>query len=186
MTEEVKLTPEVSVSDKALYLIRIDGEELAFVNSVEEAKLVIDSIAAAEVKRLDDEWVKVFRRDQTDGKKVTLATQALGRVVNGAVRTAMRIDCIVVPCAKLLRGRHERMPVAPPRPKNEIPLAPTPGLGMELLEVLRKRRESIEPSSKKVRTESLKDEPKEVDESDESDDSDDSDESDESDESTQE
>lgn len=106
--EETVLTPEVNVINLFRYLIRVDTEGITFVDSEAEAKLVVDSLAASEVKRLEDDWTRAFRRDQPDGKKVTVSTQAIGRVVDGSVIVASTIDYVVIPRARVLKGRHER------------------------------------------------------------------------------
>lgn len=108
MSDNIKLTPEVILTKKILYLIKINGEEKIIVNEEDEAKLVMDSIADKEVKRLENEWTKVFRRDQPDGLKISIATQNLGIAFNGFVCTNTRIECTKVPCAQLLKGRLER------------------------------------------------------------------------------
>lgn len=105
---DVKLTPEVTVTNKSLFLVRIDGTESMFVTTEADAKLAVDSIAASEVAKLEDESTKVFRRDQDDGKSVSISTQVLGYMVNGRVTTVMKIDFIAVPCARVIHGRHER------------------------------------------------------------------------------
>lgn len=103
------LTPEVIVTTSVLFLIRVDGQELALVDSEKSAKLAIDSICHAEIKRLEaDKNLRTFRRDATDEKSITISTQALGTLVDGQVADYMKIDFIPVNRARVLRGRHER------------------------------------------------------------------------------
>ncbi len=101
----ITITPEVTVDDKILYLIRMDKEEMIFVNTEHEAQLVIDSIAAAESKRLKDKWTKVFRQDLEIEQKIVLSTQALGVMMNGAITKVCTIDYIPVGHAILTKGR---------------------------------------------------------------------------------
>jgi len=101
------LTEEVSLTDKVLYLVRMDNEEKVIVEGKEQAMLVLDSLAQDECVKLQNDWVRVFRRDQADGMKVSISTQTQGVLVNGFVRTTKRLDCIPVPCAYLIKGRHE-------------------------------------------------------------------------------
>jgi len=108
MSEKVtKITPEVRMDSKVLFLIRMDGEEMAFSDSSKEALLIVDSIAAAEQKRLEDEWTKVFRQDLNEGQKVIISTQSLGYVANGGIYKAVAIDFIPVGHSYLVKGRHE-------------------------------------------------------------------------------
>jgi len=108
MDDFKKLTPELLMSEEMLYLIRVDGVELAFVNSEHIAKLAIDSLAASEVNKLENDTTKVYRRDQKDGKKINISTQSVGVILNGKVTTVKRIDYIPIKRAVLLHGRHER------------------------------------------------------------------------------
>jgi hypothetical protein len=103
----IKITPEVRMDSKILFLIRVDGEEMAFSDSSREALLIVDSTAAAEQKRLECEWVKVFREDLNGGQKVVISTQTLGYITNGGINNAATIDFIPVGHAYLIKGRHE-------------------------------------------------------------------------------
>jgi hypothetical protein len=103
----IKITPEVRMDSKVLFLIRVDGEEMAFSDSSREALLIVDSTAAAEQKRLECEWVKVFREDINNGQKVIISTQTLGYLTNGCINKAAVIDFIPVGHAYLVKGRHE-------------------------------------------------------------------------------
>ena len=105
---EISYTPEVKITQETSYLIRINGAETFFAETEDDCKLIIDSIAAENVRKLQDDWVKVFRLDAIDGKKITISTQALGRMVDGAIYDVMTIDFVPVHHAKLLRGRLER------------------------------------------------------------------------------
>ena len=106
-SENIELTPEVTMESKTLYLVRVDGEELAFVDSEDEAKLVVDSVAASEQKRLENDWTKVFRQDLDEGCSVAILTQSLGFFVNGGIVRAVYIDYTSVGHAILTKGRHE-------------------------------------------------------------------------------
>ena len=101
------ITPEVNMDSKILYLIRIDKVEMAFVNSEEEAKLVIDSIAAAEAKREENKYTEIYRKDSVNGNKVILSRKDLGNLFNSAVYPMMEIDYVSVGHAVLTKGRHE-------------------------------------------------------------------------------
>lgn len=105
-TEYTKVTPEVQVGGQYLYLVRVDKEEMAFVESKEEAILVVDSLAASEQNRLKDDWTEVFRQDTKEGREVVISTKALGYLVNGSLTKAVTIDCIPVCRASLIKNRH--------------------------------------------------------------------------------
>lgn len=105
---EIQFTPEIIVTQETSFLIRINNVETFFADSKADSKLIIDSIAAENVVKLENEWTKAFRRDHADGKKITISTQALGVIMDGNVLEVMTIDFIPVLRAKLIRGRHER------------------------------------------------------------------------------
>lgn len=103
------LTPEVVITTKSLFLIRVDKNELILVDTEQDAKLAIDSIAHCEIKRLEtDKSIRTFRRDESSGKNIVICTQALGALIDGPIIETMKIDFIPVNRAQLLRGRHER------------------------------------------------------------------------------
>lgn len=135
----VKITPEVRSDDRIMFLIRVNKEELAFVDTEREAILVIDSLAASETVRMTDDWTKVYREDLRGGREVVLSTQSLGRVINGSIVHAETIDCIPVGHVFLVRGRHERVEESD---LNETPSVPLP----EFLEKMAK----IKGESEKV------------------------------------
>jgi len=162
--ENITITPEVSMDRKILYLVRIDKEEMAFVESEREAQLVVDSIAAAESKRLESKWVKVFRQDLEDGQKVVLSTQSLGYAINGSINKACTIDYIPVGHAVLVKGRlalTASMISTPSESSAPIPV-PIPAV----LERLAKRKsDSEETEEKPSEEEEAKEKPEEEDES---------------------
>ena len=128
----IKITPEVRMDSKTLYLIRMDGEEMAFSDSSKEAHLIVDSVAAAEQIRLKDEWTKVYRQDLNGGQKVVISTQALGYAVNGGIYKAATIDYIPVGHAFLIKGRHE-LPQEEEE-EEEIASVPVPDILQKLAE----------------------------------------------------
>ena len=140
-TKTIKITPEVRMDSKVLFLIRMDGEEMAFADSSKEALLIVDSIAAAEQKRLEDEWTKVFREDLNEGHKVVISTQTLGYAVNGGIYKAVTIDLIPVGHAFLVKGRHELPLDREEEPVPEAPIVPVP----DVLQLLAK--ENVEEDS---------------------------------------
>ncbi len=117
------ITPEVNMDSRILYLIRINKEEMAFVNSEEEAKLVIDSIAAKMVEELETKSTEVYRKDSKDANKVVISKKDLGTLYNSSVYPVMEIDFLPVGHAVLTKGRHElptAVPIPPTLPPNRI------------------------------------------------------------------
>lgn len=110
------ITPEISIDSTTFYLIRIDKEEMCFVNTEKEAKLAVDSIGASEVKRMEKEGVKIYREDLNDGKKVVISSQTLGTIYNGSIIQEEEIDYVPVSHAVLTKGRHELRSTTPPPP----------------------------------------------------------------------
>lgn len=96
-TGSIKITSDVFTVSVIKYLIRIDKEEFAFADDEKSALAIINSLANAEVKKLANPAVKVFRRDLHDGKEVQICTQTLGVVMNGRVSRNTVIDVIAVP-----------------------------------------------------------------------------------------
>jgi hypothetical protein len=113
--EHFKVTEEVVMTGDLTYLIRIDGEEMAVSTDFEEAKMIIDSLANAEMKRLRNDWTQVFRHNENDDKKVIVSSQALGYVVNGSVYPTTTIDIVTVGRARFAR----KVPTPPPMPTPE-------------------------------------------------------------------
>jgi len=119
----VKITPEVNMDSRILYLVRINKEETAFVNSEAEAKLVIDSIAAEMVREIEDEFTEVYRKDSKEGERVVISKKDLGTLYNSSIYKVMEIDFLPVGHAVLTRGRHElpsAVPIPPPLPPKRV------------------------------------------------------------------
>jgi hypothetical protein len=102
---ETILTPEVTLSDDVLYLVRMNGEAITFVDCIERAKLVVDSFAAHEVKIMASDSTKVYRQDEQDGLRVVISTQSLGYVYNGPIVESTVIDFIAVKGAVVTKSR---------------------------------------------------------------------------------
>ena len=119
----VKITPEVDMDSRILYLIRINKEEVAFVNSEQEAKLVIDSVAAETVRKLEDKDTEIYRKDSNDGENVVISQKDLGTLYNSSIYPVMEIDFLPVGHAVLTKGRHElptAIPIPPPLPPKRV------------------------------------------------------------------
>ena len=119
----VKITPEVNMDSRVLYLIRINKEETAFVNSEEEAKLVIDSIAAEMVRELETKSTEIYRKDSNDGENIVISKKDLGTLYNSSIYPIMEIDFLPVGHAILTKGRHElptAVPIPPPLPPKRV------------------------------------------------------------------
>jgi hypothetical protein len=111
--EITDLTPEVQIESILRYLIRINGVEIALVDSEREAIAVIDSLGAYEAKKLESPSVRVFRQDLDNNKKIKISTQSLGILVNGSIIKKFSIDYVPVPHAILTKQRI-------PTPKDHI------------------------------------------------------------------
>lgn len=104
-SENIKITPEVSMDNAILYLVCINGEQACFVHSEREARLVVDSFAASENKLLQGPRVKIFREDLNDGQKVVLSMQKIGLMMNSAISKVSTIEYMAVGRALLKKGR---------------------------------------------------------------------------------
>lgn len=126
LEKKYKITPEVEFDDQFVWLVRIDQEVVGCTDSQEKAKLIVDSFAAAEVKRMSNERTKVLREDLKDGEKVILSTQALGMLYNSGITKALEVDLIRAPCVRLIKARQELprsttpIPIPPPLPQEYL------------------------------------------------------------------
>lgn len=117
----MKLTPEIETIEEYIYLIKVDGEELVFVQSDEEAIAAIDSIAAEEARRFSSDSVKITREDLKEGRHVKLYRQQLGYVYNSKIDVCMDVTMVRVNrCAVV----HTRIST---EPKSEVSEAPSDG-----------------------------------------------------------
>lgn len=147
----MKITPEVITVNNIRYLIRQDEQELVFVESEKEAKLVVDSFANAEQKRLTTSSTRVFRVDYDDGKRVELRTQSLGYIVNGRTLRETVIDYIPIGQAHVVKGRHSLEGDWPKSVSDSEPLVSQPKgegydaiLSPDVLETLAKFRRTYD------------------------------------------
>jgi len=122
----LKLTNDIVLQDKKVFVIRIDKEAAFFIKNEEDAKTIMDSISEHEKRRLEDEWTKVYKK--TEGEKIILSTQKLGRVYNGYIIPVMTIDYIPI-CEGTLADKP---------PMYNIPI-PSP----DVLEGIAKRRSQV-------------------------------------------
>lgn len=96
-TNRKAVTMDVFTTEEFLYLIREDKREFAFANDEKTAMAIINSLANAEVKKISNPTIKVFREDLKDGKEIKVRTQTLGILVNGRVCRHVTYDIIPVP-----------------------------------------------------------------------------------------
>lgn len=104
-----KITPEILSTDCTAYLIRNNKEEVSLVERESDARLAIDSFAAAIVKELTNEYTKVYREDVNENK-VIISTQALGYIMNGSIVEHSVIDYIPLNFVIIEKGRYEKEP----------------------------------------------------------------------------
>lgn len=105
--EDVHYTPEIVWREEVLYLIRVNNEEQAIVDSEHDAKIAVDSIAAFEMGRLESERTKVYRQDSADGKTVAISKQSLGKFYNGSISTKIKVDYTPVKRIRVIKSRLE-------------------------------------------------------------------------------
>jgi hypothetical protein len=79
------------------FLVRLDGDPFCLVGSEPDAIKSIDSIAAAEEKRLQSDSVEVFRKKLKDGKEIHVGTKSNGYFRSSGLSTQSVIDVISVP-----------------------------------------------------------------------------------------
>ena len=115
----MKLTPEIEILDECVYLVKVDGVELSFVDTEEEAIAAIDSIAADEARRFSSEKVKITREDLEEGRRVKLYRQLMGVLYNSSIEVCMDITTVKVMKNKVLGPRistDAKPPIPPPLP----------------------------------------------------------------------
>ena len=79
------------------YLVRMDREPYALFSTERDAISAVDSIAAAEEKRLERPSTEVFRRKTKDGKEVYVSTRTSNFFREGPMVTQVVVDEIAVP-----------------------------------------------------------------------------------------
>lgn len=89
--EKTKLTPEVYITQETKYLIKLNGDELAFSNSEKEAQIILDSIASYEEKRLQNKHNEIYRRDYSESK-ITLSEKRKGYLFDSDLHEVMLIE----------------------------------------------------------------------------------------------
>lgn len=152
---DINITPEVKSTSQTYYLVRINGEEMCLVETEDKAKLAVDSIAAHEVKRLEEENVKIYREDLDNGKKVVISSQILGMIYNGSIIQVEDIDFVPVGFVNVIKGRHELSKIPPPPP-------PMP---KDIFRRIKERRQQIESDDNSDEDEEI-DIPSEIEEDD--------------------
>ncbi len=126
--DTLRITDEVVMDSTVHFLVRLDKCELAFTDTEEKAKLIIDSLASHEQKKLEKDggiWTKVYREDLKNGRKVVISIQQLGRLYNSYPQRESVFDYVPVGHAILKKGRLElpkpdSVPIPPPVPTPEI------------------------------------------------------------------
>tara|TARA_R110000850_G_scaffold1355_1_gene7975 strand:+ start:84 stop:476 length:393 start_codon:yes stop_codon:yes gene_type:complete len=104
------LTPELTITDSKLCLIRVNREAIGFVNSEQEAILAIDSIGNYEQKRLERVSRDcIYRHDSRKGRSITLSSQRCGYLYNSSLIPIQVIDYITVNRYSLIKNRLEYM-----------------------------------------------------------------------------
>ena len=104
-SEQVKLTPQVTLNNSVVYVIRADTNdtrkgrdtgEVCVVFEEEVADRVLESLAKEEVKNLSsDPNIRVFMEIHTQNvqpylnKKIDICTQSLGYIMNGSIQKIM-------------------------------------------------------------------------------------------------
>ena len=91
------ITPEVEVDmDVKLYLIKRNSKEICFCSDEQEALLCVDSIAAAEQRFCENEWVRSYREDYNDGQRVIISTQSVGYLIHGGISQTVVVEYLAV------------------------------------------------------------------------------------------
>ena len=119
-SNNINITPEVQTDGTFMYLVRVNGEEMAFIEGDEtKAILAVDSVAAYEQRRIGGDMIKTYREDLNGGVKVVISKQELGRIMNGGIYVDTVVDMVRIPRVNLSRGRLSitTIPVAPPAPR---------------------------------------------------------------------
>jgi hypothetical protein len=106
----IKLSPEVTLLPKKVYLVRIDCAdvrkgrttgELVLYKSEEEAKHATESLAKAEVKNMSSEFVRVYMENVNEPapyiKRVDIYKQSLGFFLDSSPVKICTFGCVEVP-----------------------------------------------------------------------------------------
>lgn len=125
---KILYTPEIEVSTNFHFIITVKNvinctqENLFIIETENEAKIAIDSVASYNIKQLTSDKVIIFRTDVDEGLKVFLSRQDLGFFVNGSVYKFLEIEAIKIPIAKIIKSRLQNNIVAPKPIQPSVPL----------------------------------------------------------------
>lgn len=102
-----KVTDEVSMTDKILYLVRINGEECMIVDTHDCAKLVADSIACKEITLMKKKFPakKIYREDEEN--RITICSQSKSWFGGENVpKVKCVVDTIAIGCGTLTKNKY--------------------------------------------------------------------------------
>jgi len=115
-----KLTPDIVIKPKSVYIVRIDNDqtrkckeygEVCYTRCEDDARLMVDSIANAEVKRLKKENNKVLKENITDPypflMKVDIFVQEIGMLYNSSLTKVESIGYVKINSSEYI-GKQKR------------------------------------------------------------------------------
>ncbi len=98
--ELMRVAKGVYTSDRVMYLIRCNDEEMFVMSSYEEALDALDRLADHDAAIYSQqEKYRVLRETLCGGEKIIVSTQTLGALWDGPVKDKVVFDMIKVPCA---------------------------------------------------------------------------------------
>jgi hypothetical protein len=126
-----KVTNELMLNERIVYLLRINKEEMMIVLTEPDAKLAIDSLAVSEENRLKKVYPnrRVFREE--DERCIKVFTQTRGAIYDGSPNMKSEIDYIPIGCGVVVGNRFPiaRIPDILNEINYDIPPAPeAPGM----------------------------------------------------------
>lgn len=108
----VKLSPEVSVAETTIFVVRMDTKEVrkgketgevCFFEDKEVANHALESLANQEVKRLTVPGVRIYRQNASDPspyiKRIDILQQKQGYLIDGTIETVATLGFVQVPFA---------------------------------------------------------------------------------------
>jgi hypothetical protein len=93
-------TNAISILSDQIYLIRINGEIVGYVDDESKVSIIVNSLALAEIQKIEKPTTKILRQDLEENKEVHISTQSLGKMWNGKLKKIAIIDTVTAPKIK--------------------------------------------------------------------------------------
>ena len=136
---EISITPELSSTDRLLYIVRVNDQNMCILVTENDAKIAVDSLAKSLEKELVKPNVHVYRRNEE--RSCILYEQKLGVIYNGKKVPVYKVDYVSV--AAGIVNKYDRFSLAQKNYKNKVDKPPQKTSG----EIIDSVHDVIKPKS---------------------------------------